>query len=158
MNVIVNGVPQGEQSIVGEMADKDARQVTKGQGGGKVIVNGVPVGENGPTNTTNQNVAPTIQTDTQEIINSQTGEEVEAPYVSDESFSIAENYLQWQNLKENLTLDQMFVASTPNAQEHLERLHAYVGSILGLDKKVVDLAKEEKPAKRYFGRNAKKNN
>lgn len=148
VNIIVNGVKTGEQRTAGEMHSPGVNPVSAPKtGGSRVLVNGVPTEETPP------------------VVNPQTGEiNLKAQVVQDEfppipehllpksqqaqsqdkstsmfdddTFSIAENYMQWMNLKQNPSLDKMFLASTPDALMHLMTLHKYIGEVLDLDKNV----------------------
>lgn len=135
MNIIVNGVKQGEQSIPGEMHNfTEKAHVTPS----KVLINGVPEDE------LPQAPPPVVDPQTGAINLKaeqpfQVLETTEKPLpgfsiYDEDTFSIAENYGQWMNLKQNHSLDKMFLNSTPDALMHLMTLHKYIGEVLDLDK------------------------
>lgn len=140
VNIIVNGKPAGQQSIPGSMQTPD--QVPPSTTTSRVLVNGVPVQENiypAPTQAKPVDEFPPLPTNIQQMVDGKTGAvdmRFEQNFDNGDSFSLAENYLQWQNLKQNHALDKMFLASTPDALMHLHTLHKYIGEVLNLDKKV----------------------
>lgn len=140
VNIIVNGVKVGEQSIQGEMhahqnnpphpATTQSRVLING-----VLINGVPEEEVKATIQTPVDEFPPLPASVAAKMNPQESQSWEQPGNEyGDTFSIAENYTQWMNLKENKSLDKMFLASTPGSINHLITLHKYIGEVLDLDK------------------------
>lgn len=144
VNIIVNGVKTGEQRTAGEMHSPGVNPVSAPKpAASKVLVNGVPTEEVPPV-VNPQTGAINLKHQQDEFPpipghllpkNQQTqSQDKSTSLFDDDTFSIAENYMQWMNLKQNPSLDKMFLASTPDALMHLMTLHKYIGEVLDLDK------------------------
>jgi hypothetical protein len=145
VNIIVNGVKTGEQRTAGEMHSPGVNPVSAPKpAGSKVLVNGVPTEEvppvvnpqTGAINLKYQDEFPPIPEHLLPKSQQAQSQDKSTSMFDDDTFSIAENYMQWINLKQNPSLDKMFLASTPDALMHLMTLHKYIGEVLDLDKNV----------------------
>lgn len=146
VNIIVNGVKTGEQRTAGEMHSPGVNPVSAPKpAASKVLVNGVPTEEvppvvNPQTGEINlkhqQDEFPPIPEHLLPKSQQAQSQDKSTSMFDDDTFSIAENYMQWMNLKQNPSLDKMFLASTPDALMHLMTLHKYIGEVLDLDKNI----------------------
>lgn len=78
----------------------------------------------------------------EEINTASNTENLDIKTLSEDTFSIAENYPQWKNLVKNESLDKMFLLSIPDATNCLKELRDYINTLLPLEEAPAKVAKK----------------